>query len=531
MPARWSALAERVLARAGVARRSWCSNAGGFLLRPLEQTTPAEFDAPARHQPAGAVPRRAGLSARHASRRRRRLRQHRQRRRPRRLPRERRLRREQVRAPRAARDARGGVPRHRRAADAGLSRADRHRPSGTRSTPERRARLPSRVPRCCGPRTWPRRCSSSLRARRTSTSTGSRLRPDPADQPPSRTRRPRCIRSFARRHAGRATRRLGAAAPRPASPHARQRRLGRARARGGARSRRVPSGSAPTARASTACRAAPPPGSASGATRPPRRISWDFVHAFAFGPRGQIWYGTVGNGWGLSTDGGRTWKNWTYDQLGPEWQYVAAAGIATRGDTTVIATADGLQITTDDGAHWTAIGDSVGPLARGPADTALPLLANEYVRRLASDRDGAGSCPRSAASSGCAIHRRRWVAEPVDGGRLSAAPRLSGRSGGRVYRGTPLRPPAGGEYREPCLRRNGAEGRRRPRSRSPLWLERPIARDGQQLHRPDLPLRLDHGRELPAAPGRRVQQSRRHAGARRGSTAPWCTPAAPRQGR
>src|SRR5439155_13443268 len=27
-------------------------------------------------------------------------------------------------------------------------------------------------------------------------------------------------------------------------------------------------------------------------------ISWDFVHAFGFGPRGQIWYGTVGNGWG-----------------------------------------------------------------------------------------------------------------------------------------------------------------------------------------------------------------------------------------
>ena len=102
----------------------------------------------------------------------------------------------------------------------------------------------------------------------------------------------------------------------------------------------------------------------------------------------QIWYGTVGNGWGLSTDGGRTWKNWTYDQLGPEWQYVAAGGIATRGDTTVVATADGLQITTDDGAHWTAIGDSVGPPARGPADTALPLLTNEYVRRLARRRRG-----------------------------------------------------------------------------------------------------------------------------------------------
>jgi murein DD-endopeptidase MepM/ murein hydrolase activator NlpD len=117
-------------------------------------------------------------------------------------------------------------------------------------------------------------------------------------------------------------------------------------------------------------------------------ISWDFVNAFAFGPRGQIWYGTVGNGWGLSTDSGHTWKNWTYDQLGPEWQYVVPGGIATRGDTTVIATADGLQITTDDGASWTAVGDTVGPPARGPADTALPLLANEYVLGLRAIASG-----------------------------------------------------------------------------------------------------------------------------------------------
>ncbi|MFL5515161.1 MAG: peptidoglycan DD-metalloendopeptidase family protein [Gemmatimonadales bacterium] len=117
-------------------------------------------------------------------------------------------------------------------------------------------------------------------------------------------------------------------------------------------------------------------------------ISWDFVNALAFGPRGQIWYGTVGNGWGLSTDRGRTWKNWTYDQLGPEWQYVVPAGIATRGDTTVIATADGLQITTDDGESWTAVGDTVGPPARGPADIALPLLANEYVLGLRATASG-----------------------------------------------------------------------------------------------------------------------------------------------
>ena len=74
-------------------------------------------------------------------------------------------------------------------------------------------------------------------------------------------------------------------------------------------------------------------------------ISWDFVQALAFGARGQIWYGTLGNGWGLSTDGGATWKNWAFKQLGPEWQYVTPSGIVVRGDTTVIGTADGLQLT------------------------------------------------------------------------------------------------------------------------------------------------------------------------------------------
>jgi murein DD-endopeptidase MepM/ murein hydrolase activator NlpD len=113
-----------------------------------------------------------------------------------------------------------------------------------------------------------------------------------------------------------------------------------------------------------------------------RSISFDFINGFAFGPNGEIWYGTVGNGWGLSRDGGRTWRNWELKQLGPEWQYLAPGGIVTRGDTTVIGTADGIQITTDDGVAWTAIGDTVGPRAKGPADTALALLDNEYVLRI-----------------------------------------------------------------------------------------------------------------------------------------------------
>jgi murein DD-endopeptidase MepM/ murein hydrolase activator NlpD len=117
-------------------------------------------------------------------------------------------------------------------------------------------------------------------------------------------------------------------------------------------------------------------------------ISWDFVHAIAFGPRGQIWYGTVGNGWGVSTDGGATWRNWTFQQLGPEWQYVTPDGIVTRGDTTWVGTADGVQVTTNDGASWTALVDSTGPAAKGPADTAHAVLNNEYLRRLGLSRRG-----------------------------------------------------------------------------------------------------------------------------------------------
>ena len=117
-------------------------------------------------------------------------------------------------------------------------------------------------------------------------------------------------------------------------------------------------------------------------------ISMDFINAIAFGPRGEVWYGTVGNGWGLSTDGGRSWRNWTIRQLGPEWQYVAPEGISTKGDTTVIGTADGIQVTTDNGEHWTAIIDGTGPPARGPADSAFALLDDEYVLALSAVKGG-----------------------------------------------------------------------------------------------------------------------------------------------
>lgn len=84
-------------------------------------------------------------------------------------------------------------------------------------------------------------------------------------------------------------------------------------------------------------------------------ISWGFVNAFAFPADGSVWYGTVGNGFGRSVDGGRTWASWTFDDLGPEWQYVAPNGIRSRGDTVHIATADGLRSSADGGRTWRCV--------------------------------------------------------------------------------------------------------------------------------------------------------------------------------
>jgi murein DD-endopeptidase MepM/ murein hydrolase activator NlpD len=200
-------------------------------------------------------------------------------------------------------------------------------------------------------------------------------------------------------------------------------------------------------------------------------ISWDFVHAFAFGPRGEIWYGTVGNGWGLSRDSGATWTNWTFTQLGPEWQYVAPDGIVTRGDTTWVGTADGIQMTVDDGAHWTAIADSTGPRAKGPADSVIAVLGNEYVRRLGFDRGGLlvttlkGSLRLIATPGG-------FTTEPV------AFPAFTPRNrvllGGIPWRGTTCGIRLLADT-IPCLKRalRSAED---PRPFRTTWFRRPIDR-------------------------------------------------------
>ena len=199
-------------------------------------------------------------------------------------------------------------------------------------------------------------------------------------------------------------------------------------------------------------------------------ISWDFVPALAFGPRGEVWYGTLGNGWGLSTDGGATWKNWTYEQLGPEWQYVAPSGIVVRGDTTVIGTADGLQVTLDNGAKWMAVEDAVGPRARGPADTVFPVLASEYVRRVAAH-------PRGWTVSTLRGNQRLrrsptgWEVQPIAAAAFAPANALL--IGRQLIRGTPcgLRPSAD---TLPCVRKAAADTIQ-PRQPLTIWFRRPIA--------------------------------------------------------
>lgn len=201
-------------------------------------------------------------------------------------------------------------------------------------------------------------------------------------------------------------------------------------------------------------------------------ISWDFVHAFAFGPRGQVWYGTVGNGWGLSTDGGQTWTNWTFSQLGPEWQYVAPDGIVTHGDTTWVATADGVQMTTDDGQHWTAFTDRTGPAARGPADTAFAVLGNEYIRRIGLDRRRGLLLTTLKGNERLEMGLTGWIADPVPS--AAFAPRNRILVGGVPWRGSPcgLRPLAD---TLPCLRRapRAAEAPKFPKT---TWFRRPIDR-------------------------------------------------------
>jgi len=158
-------------------------------------------------------------------------------------------------------------------------------------------------------------------------------------------------------------------------------------------------------------------------------ISWDFVHAFGFGPAGEIWYGTVGNGWGLSTDGGKTWTNWEFKQLGPEWQYVAPNGIVTRGDTVYIGTADGIKLSWDRGATWVEVTDSAGATT---AKSVWGRIRNQYVLALAAGRDGALWAAHLRGLARSRDGGRTWSEFPVPARVRALAP----DSGGIVWVGT-----------------------------------------------------------------------------------------------
>lgn len=230
-------------------------------------------------------------------------------------------------------------------------------------------------------------------------------------------------------------------------------------------------------------------------------ISWDFVHAFGFGPRGEIWYGTVGNGWGLSTDGGKTWKNWEFGQLGPEWQYVTPNGILTRGDTTYIATADGIKLTWDDGQTWRVITDSIG--ATTAKDSVWGEIDRQYVLRIVvdgqhlwistprgfdrsadggrtwADAQSVGSCVRSE----CGSPRSDWIMSddhlmysisithcPPDAPWPHSTAILS-YGAGRALFGTMT-----GVTESPgCLRRPAARNAGRAAVPRHTWFQRPIA--------------------------------------------------------
>jgi hypothetical protein len=152
---------------------------------------------------------------------------------------------------------------------------------------------------------------------------------------------------------------------------------------------------------------------------------------------------------------------------------VVPDGLAVRGDTTVIATADGLQITTDDGATWTAVGDSTGPPARGPADRALALLDNEYVLGLAAD--ARGWLVRTLRGVWRLRHHRSgWRVLPTP-----AAKTLEGNAiviGGRRYLGSRCGLQPAGAVR-PCLV-GPAPAADPPAAPRTAWLRRPIGVGG-----------------------------------------------------
>ena len=176
-------------------------------------------------------------------------------------------------------------------------------------------------------------------------------------------------------------------------------------------------------------------------------------------------------------------------------------------------------MTTDDGDHWIALANWPARPRRGPADTAFALLNNEYVQRLALDRRRAGHAPRDGNEL-TASTSEGWVSQGITTAAFAPLNRIV--IDGQAVRGTPcgLRLAT---YTMPVLHPR-LQGRRSA-ARSADHLVRPAHRPPRQpLYRPDVSVRLDDGRELPAASGCRVQQSRRHTGASPSAPARWSMP-------
>ncbi|HEX2248849.1 MAG TPA: M23 family metallopeptidase, partial [Gemmatimonadales bacterium] len=149
---------------------------------------------------------------------------------------------------------------------------------------------------------------------------------------------------------------------------------------------------------------------------------------------------------------------------------VAPSGIAIRGDTVMIGTADGILTTTNNGGKWTALGDAVGPPAKGPADTLLPILPSEYVRRIAPASRG-----WTVATLRGNLRLRRtatsWENQPIAFSAFQPANALL--IGRQLIKGTPcgLKPLAD---TLPCLRQQSRDTVQ-PRNPLTIWFRRPIA--------------------------------------------------------
>lgn len=117
------------------------------------------------------------------------------------------------------------------------------------------------------------------------------------------------------------------------------------------------------------------------------------VNSIAFARDGAVWLGTAGRGFGRSLDGGVTWRKWTAEATGPQWQYVAPGGIAAHGDTVYVATSDGLRMTWDGGEGWRCVvSEAEDSTAAGSTDDGcaerVAGLPTEYLLALDVMPDG-----------------------------------------------------------------------------------------------------------------------------------------------